>query len=184
MDGARQGGETMRGLIMALALAWMALMPAPGLAQLDGPAQLDVATSLAALKHDLAAGEAHAAALRAHAPDQSDGNPSAAAAGIADGGLDWSRAALRLVARRIDRRLERLRTSPEVMAHTERAQTMLLMRTAQSKLVSTIEAIPGADHVSRAAEQDRQQTLDALDEALADLAAATAVMASYDWETG
>ena len=51
----------MRGLIMALALAWLALAPSAGVAQLD------VATSLAALEHDLAAGEAHAAALRAHA---------------------------------------------------------------------------------------------------------------------
>ena len=58
------------------------------------------------------------------------------------------------------------------------------MRSAQSRLVSTIEAIPGADHVSPAAEQERQSTIDALDEALADLAAATAVMASYEGEGG
>ncbi len=167
-----------RGLIMVLALACLALAPSAGVAQLD------VGTALAALEHDLAAGEAHAAALRDHATAGDDGNPGAAAAGIADGGIAWSIAALRLVARRIDRHLERLRTAPETAADGDRAQTMLLMRSAQSQLVSTIEAIPGADHVSPAAEQQRQDTIDALDQALADLAAATAVMTSYEWGEG
>lgn len=168
----------MRGLIMALALAWLGLAPSAGVAQLD------VANSLTALEHDLAAGEAHATALRENAMAGEDGNPGAAAAGIADGGIAWSIAALRLVARRIDRHLEQLRSAPETSAGADRTQTMLLMRTAQSKLFSTIEAIPGADHVSPAAEQQRQDTIDALDQALADLAAATAVMASYEWEGG
>ena len=168
----------MRGLIAAFALAWLALTSS------TGAAQLDVAASLAALEHDLAAGEAHAAALRDHAMAGDDGNPGAAAAGSADGGIAWSIAALRLVARRIDRHLEHLRTAPETSTGADRAQTLLLMRTAQSRLVSTIEAIPGADHVSPAAEQERQNTIDSLDQALADLAAATAVMASYEWDGG
>lgn len=168
----------MRGLIITLALAWLALAPGTGAAQLDVP------TSLAALEHDLAAGKAHAAALSDHATAGDNGNPGAAAAGIADGGIAWSIVALRLVARRIDRHLERLRTAPETTADDDRAQTMLLMRSAQSRLVSTIEAIPGPDHVSPAAKQERQNTIDALDEALADLAAATAVMVSFEWGAG
>ncbi len=139
--------------------------------------------ALAALDRDIAAAMAHAAALRERLAVEPGGaaltaRPSRAVdlAGIADGGSFSSLAALRLAARGLDRRLEALRAAlPDPPA--ERAQIMLIMRTALGSVFWTLEDLPLATAEDTGTTPTRSALLDRLDRALADLDNATAAMA-------
>lgn len=175
-----QLGYAMRAMVWAFAMAaLLATAPATTAAARAAP------RALAALERDIAAAMAHAGALR----ERLAGEPNALAAGpsnttdiagIADGGSWSSFAALRLAARGLDRRLETLRAGlPD--QPPERAEIMLIMRTALGSVLWTIEDLPLATDEETETAPTRQALLDRLDRSLTDLAAATTAMAAFEW---
>lgn len=176
-----QRGHTIRALVWALAMAVLLVVaPATTAGAMTAP------RALAALERDIAAAMAHAAALRerlaaepvADALAPSPGNATDIA-GIADGGSWSSLAALKLAARGLDRRLETLRAGlPE--QPPERAEIMLIMRTALGSVLWTIEDLPAATDEEADTAPTRQALLDRLDRSLTDLATATTAMAAFE----
>lgn len=177
-----QRGHTIRAMVWAVAMAvLLATAPASTADAMTAP------RALAALERDIAAAMAHAAALRERlaaepVADALTAWPSNATdiAGIADGGSWSSLAALKLAARGLDRRLETLRAGlPE--QPPERAEIMLIMRTALGSVLWTIEDLPAATNEQTDNAPTREALLDRLDRSLTDLANATTAIADFAW---
>ena len=170
------GGRRMRGVMRALLMLLLLVAVAAPAAATSG-----VGRALQALERDIAAATAHAAALRERfAADVATGK-GADIAGIADGGVGSSLTALRLAARAVDRRLERLRLATAGELGPDRAEVMLALRSSLASLLWTIEVIPSTPEPDAATKAKRERQLAQLDEALAELDLATAAMASFDW---
>ena len=162
----------MRALLMLLLLLALAAPAA---------ATSGVGRTLQALERDIWAATAHAAALRERfAADVATGE-GAEIAGIADGGVDSSLTALRLAARAVDRRLERLRQATAGELGPDEAAVMLALRASLASLHWTIESIPSTLERDAETTARRDRQLARLDEALDELDLATAAMASFDW---
>ncbi len=162
----------MRALLMLLLLVAVAAPAA---------ATSGVGRALQALERDIVAVTAHAAALRERFAADVETGKGAEIAGIADGGVDSSLTALRLAARAVDRRLERLRLATAGELTPDRAEVMLALRSSLASLLWTIEVIPSTPEPDAATKAKRERQLAQLDEALAELDLATAAMASFDW---
>jgi hypothetical protein len=145
------------------------------------PATSGVERTLQALERDIGAATAHAVALRERVAADVATGKGADIAGIADGGVGSSLTALRLAARAVDRRLERLRLATAGELTPDRAAVMLALRTSLASLLWTIEVIPATLQPDAATKAKRERQLTELDEALAELDSATAAMASFDW---
>ena len=141
----------------------------------------DVGRTLQALERDIGAATAHAAALRERFAGAVATDEGADIAGIADGGVGSSFTALRLAARAVDRRLERLRLATAGALTPEQAEVMLVLRASLANLHWTIESIPATLEPDAETTVRRERQLTRLDEALGELDLATAAMASFDW---
>jgi len=162
----------MRALLVLL-LSLTAVAPAA--------AAVEVRHSLDALVLDIGAARAHAAALRERFAVEVGTSKGADIAGIADGGIATSLTALRLVARALDRRLERLRLARASELSADRAEVMLALRASLADLRWTIESLPAAADPDAASLARRELQLERLDATLAELDLAAAAMASFDW---
>ena len=162
----------MRALLVLL-LSLTAVAPAA--------AAVEVRHSLDALVLDIGAARAHAAALRERFAVEVGTDKGADIAGIADGGIATSLTALRLVARALDRRLERLRLARASELSADRAEVMLALRASLADLRWTIETVPAAPAADAASLARRELQLERLDATLAELDLAAAAMASFDW---
>jgi hypothetical protein len=142
---------------------------------------------LALLEQDIAAAMAHAAVLRERlaaetpvsATTQALGN-AADLAGIADGGSRSALAALQLVARALDRRIEAL-GAELTEAPAEHRQLMLHMRATLGGMLWTLHDLPVAADVDMGNARAGLALIERLDRSLGDLDDATTALASFAW---
>jgi len=166
----------MRGVMRALLVLLLSLT-----AVAPAAAAVEVARTLDALVLDIGAARAHAAALRERFAVEVGTGKGADIAGIADGGAGSSLNALRLVARALDRRLERLRLATAGELSADRAEVMLALRASLADLRWTIETLPATPDPDAATLARRGLQLERLDATLAEFDLAAAAMASFDW---
>ncbi len=159
------------GLVLLLLIA----AAAPAVAGIGVP------QILAALERDIAATRVHAVVLRERLAADAEPDAGAAVAGIADGGAGSSFTALRLAARTVDRRLERLRLATADALAPDRVEVLLALRASLAELLWTIESMrtePAPDAESRLR---RERQLARLDESLGELDRAATTMVRFDW---
>lgn len=162
----------MRGLLLVI----FALLIAAPAAAADS-----VGRMLVALERDIDAATVHAAVLRDRfaadvAPDE-----GADIAGIADGGAASTLRALRLAARAVDRRLERLRLATADGLAPDRAAVVLTLRASVATLQRTLAGIPSAPDPDARAWAERERRLATLDATLIELEQAATALARFDW---
>lgn len=136
-------------------------------------------STLVRLEQSIRAAMAHTDSLREDLHRESVVNPAAEIAGIADGGVRSSLAALRLTARSIDRRLETLRLTlaGESLKHVE---ILLAMRRDLATLAWAIEAIPPTLEDPTAGRRELKAALLEIEQALTDLDGAATALAALD----
>lgn len=166
----------MRGVMSALLVLLLSLT-----AVAPAAAAVEVRHSLEALARDIGAARAHAVALRERFAVEVSTGKGADIAGIDDGGVGSSLTALRLVARALDRRLERLRLATASDVSPDRAEVMLVLRASLGDLRWTIESVPSGPDPDAATRAERERQLERLDATLAELDLAASAMASFDW---
>jgi hypothetical protein len=144
-------------------------------------ASIGVSGTLDALARDIGAAQAHAAVLRERLETAVEPSDGADTAGIADGGVDSSLSSLRLVARALDRRVERLRLATAGELPPDRTEVLLVLRTSLADFRWTIETMGQGPNLDTDTGALRDGELLRLEASLRDLDLATAAMTSFDW---